>query len=94
MTGLLWVSHLYGSIGSRFQARTADGVYDIMPCLERRKGRYQFLGYDVRYVALRSDDPETGDDPDLVEDEDIRIIKSGVQTVVEAKALAQADADG
>jgi hypothetical protein len=89
---LHWVARAVGFTGYRRpQAPIAAGIYDIEPHFEdkKRKGRFVFLGFEVRYV-MRRDDPH-GDDPYHAEDEDIRVIKTGVQTETEAKAIAQAD---
>jgi hypothetical protein len=89
---LHWVAHNVGLTGyRRVQAPIAGGIYDIEPRFEvkKRKGRFVFLGFEVRYVTLRGD--PHGDNPDYAEDEDTRVIKTGVQTETEAKAIAQAD---
>jgi hypothetical protein len=85
---LHWVARDVGDY-RRVQAPTLGGVYDIEPYFEKHKRRIVFLGFEVRYVTRR-DDPH-GDDPAYAEDEDIRVIKTGVQTETEAKAIAQAD---
>jgi len=61
-----------------------------VPCFDEnnRKGKYPFLGYEVRHVTWRLDDPEFADNLDRAEDENIRM-----QTEAEARAIAQADAD-
>ena len=93
MADLLWVSHTMWGIGhERFLAPTVEGIYVIHPMRDRVKRKWTFLGYDVRYVTRRRyEDEDSGDNPDLAETEDIRVIKTGVQSYEEAKAIAQAD---
>jgi hypothetical protein len=93
---LLWLSRYNRDIGYyQQQASTAGGAYVITARFGRvkRRKRSSFIGYDVRFVTIRREDPETNDHPDYADDENIRIIKSGVQTETEAKAIAQEDAD-
>jgi hypothetical protein len=87
---LLWLARDFGG-DRRLQARTVDGAYDIYPRRSQRHRRPRpFLGYDVRYVPLGDG---SDDDTDMVDDEDMRVIETGVQSEAEAKAIAQADAD-
>lgn len=86
---LLWVAN--GLLDLRFQAPTVRGVYDIKPQIEVIKRKKTFVGNEVRFVRLRRDDPEFGDSIEAAENDDIRIIATGVQTDAEAKSIAQAD---
>jgi hypothetical protein len=89
---LLWLAHEdFGY--EQIQAPTAGGAYVITPRFDRAKRKRSFVGYEVRYVTMRRDDPEVCDNPDRASREDIRIIKSGVQSETEAKTIAQEDAN-
>ncbi len=97
---LLWLADYSAGVGyRRLQARTVMGAYVIEPLVgvrtKKESGRLwpPLEGYEVRYVSLVHNDPEYSDDPSYVGIDDIRLIRSGVQTESEAKAIAQADAD-
>jgi hypothetical protein len=87
---LLWVAVRVGNY-RRVLARTAGGVYEIAPHFKAVKRKKTLVGYIVCYATLRSDDPKFGDDPDAAEDDDIRLIKTGVLSETEGKAIAQED---
>ena len=91
---LLWLSRNsrlseYCSIS----APTASGAYVIIPRFGPAKRKPPFIGYEVRFVTIRRDDPKANDNPFYAYDDCIRIIKSGVQSETEARTIAQADAN-
>lgn len=87
---LLWVAFSAGGY-RRVLAPTVGGIYDIAPCFKTVKRKNTFVGYNIRYMILQRDDPEFDDDPDAVEDKDIRLIKSEVMSEAEGKAIALED---
>ena len=97
---LLWLARDVGITGKReLGARTVAGAYVIFPNFDTSKRRmggkpWPFLGFEVRCAPLSADQvDEQSDDPSWIDDDEVRVIATGVQTETEAKVIAQADAD-